>query len=134
MRLEFGYLGTFADGPIDTAPAVGFAEGVQALIRGFGGREKKPFYIHTSGVACLVGEVNDPEKVWDDVKDIEEIHSQPETRTHRKTDKVGSYSRGNLFPLTTSSSPSPLLMLQTSQFSLQPGSWASAPPSNIPSQ
>lgn len=63
-----------------------------AIIRGI---EKRGggYLIHTSGAGLLFDEPNGSilnEKVWDDIADLEELSSFPETAIHRPVEKVDS--------------------------------------------
>jgi hypothetical protein len=77
----------------DAAPDITHDAGIAAIIRGLEtpGRQKKPYYIQTSG-AALIWDAPDGsktgERIWDDVVDIEKIISMDGSCTHRATDKV----------------------------------------------
>ncbi|KAH8155499.1 uncharacterized protein LAJ45_00509 [Morchella importuna] len=65
-----------------------------AVIRGL---EKRGggYFIHTSGTALLFDEPSGnvlSEKIWDDIKDLKQLTSLPETAIHRPVEKVTTYS------------------------------------------
>lgn len=85
-----------ADIVINFAPDITHDDGIQAILRGLKGAiGRKRYYIHTSGAYLVIdttesGGLKDA-RVWDDVADIEELISMPNSVTHAVTDKVSTY-------------------------------------------
>ncbi|KAI9736994.1 MAG: hypothetical protein M1834_000583 [Cirrosporium novae-zelandiae] len=79
-----------ADIVINCAWDIGHEAGIKAIIRGLAKRPKG-YYIHTSGAAAISDEPSGSiagKKIWDDVTDIAELTSLPDTAYHRVTDKI----------------------------------------------
>lgn len=79
---------------INFAPDITHDDGIQAILWGLKkkGAGRKGYYIHTSGAYLVIdtaetGGLKDA-RVWDDMADIEELTSMPDSVTHAVTDKV----------------------------------------------
>ncbi|KAL8376924.1 hypothetical protein RB595_007853 [Gaeumannomyces hyphopodioides] len=82
-----------ADIIINTSPDMPYEAGIRAILAALARPRAPPretFYIHTSGAANIwtepTGQPSD--RVWDDVADLEELSSFPDTVTHSATDRL----------------------------------------------
>lgn len=65
-----------ADIVINAAPDITYDKSIQTILKGLEGHGRESFYIHTSGAATFFTPVPSGKlegKIWDDVKDIDEI-------------------------------------------------------------
>ena len=82
-----------ADIVINCGPDITHDEGIRTVLNALRDRPgPRPYYLHTSG-AFLICDLNSPcgeleDRVWDDVDDIEQLISMPDSATHAVTDKV----------------------------------------------
>ncbi|KAF2141333.1 uncharacterized protein K452DRAFT_272103 [Aplosporella prunicola CBS 121167] len=75
---------------INTAPDVGHEGTIAAIKRGLSSLPRKGWYMHTSG-AGLIWSAPDgtySDKIWDDVADIEQLTSMPDSAIHRSIDRA----------------------------------------------
>lgn len=90
-----------ADIVINCGPDITHDEGIRTVLDalreprpgpGASSQTTRPYYLHTSG-AYLICDLKSPcgeleDRVWDDVDDIEQLISMPDSATHAITDKV----------------------------------------------
>jgi nucleoside-diphosphate-sugar epimerase len=75
---------------INAGPDATHAAAIEVILKALSGREKKAYYIHTSGAASTwdAPDGSKPgEKIWDDVADLAELRALPDT-VHKIEDQT----------------------------------------------
>jgi hypothetical protein len=79
------------DKHIDCAPDIPYADSIKKILDILNEAREKQYYIGTSGAASIWSEPNGNtpgDRMWDDVHDIDEILSRPETCAHAVIDRI----------------------------------------------